>query len=437
MLKVSENRRFLVKEDNSPFFYLGDTGWALLQRLDRDEMDLYLRDRASKGYTVIQVMGISEFDGLTVPNRYGDVPFEDLDPTRPTEGYFEHVDWVVDRAAELGLHIGLLPTWGDKVGPLQWGTGPEVFTPENAAVYGEFLGERYRDKPIIWVIGGDRNPTEPRHYATWRAMAEGVKRGDGGRHLMTFHPQGGSSSSAFFHDDPWLSFNMLQSGHARRNGANYEMIHQDYTRTPTKPCLDGEPCYEDHPVNWKPEGGYFAAYDVRKAAYWALFAGAHGHTYGCNGVFQFWKSGQEDRFGVLRPWQEAIELPGAAQMQHARRLMESRPFLQRIPNQGLLASDPGKGTAYTAATRSDDGSYAFVYTASGQPFTVRLDQLSGAAVTAYWYDPRQGTAERIGEFESRGDREFAPPSSGPDNDWVLVLDDAAREFPAPGNNAVV
>ncbi len=117
--------------------------------------------------------------------------------------------------------------------------------------------------------------------------------------------------------------------------------------------------------------------------------------------------------------------------------MESRPFLQRIPNQGLLASDPGKGTAYTAATRSDDGSYAFVYTASGQPFTVRLDQLSGAAVTAYWYDPRQGTAERIGEFESRGDREFAPPSSGPDNDWVLVLDDAAREFPAPGNNAVV
>ncbi len=343
MLKVSENRRFLVKEDNSPFFYLGDTGWALLQRLDRDETDLYLRDRASKGYTVIQVMGISEFDGLTVPNRYGDVPFEDLDPTRPTEGYFEHVDWVVDRAAELGLHIGLLPTWGDKVGPLQWGTGPEVFTPENAAVYGEFLGERYRDKPIIWVIGGDRNPTEPRHYATWRAMAEGVKRGDGGRHLMTFHPQGGSSSSAFFHDDPWLSFNMLQSGHARRNGANYEMIHQDYTRTPTKPCLDGEPCYEDHPVNWKPEGGYFAAYDVRKAAYWALFAGAHGHTYGCNGVFQFWKSGQEDRFGVLRPWQEAIELPGAAQMQHARRLMESRPFLQRIPNQGLLASDPGKG----------------------------------------------------------------------------------------------
>src|SRR5829696_3180637 len=35
-LKVSENRRFLVKEDGSPFFYLGDTAWELFHRLDRE-----------------------------------------------------------------------------------------------------------------------------------------------------------------------------------------------------------------------------------------------------------------------------------------------------------------------------------------------------------------------------------------------------------------
>jgi hypothetical protein len=435
MLTVSDNRRFLVHDDGSPFFYLGDTGWTLLQRLDREETDLYLQDRASKGYTAIQVMGISEFDGLTTPNRYGDVPFEDLDPTRPNEGYFGHVDWVVDRAGELGMHVALLPTWGDKVGPLLWGTGPEVFTPESARVYGEFLGERYRDKNVIWVIGGDRNPTEEKHYATWRALAAGLDRGDGGRHLMTFHPQGDSSSSQFFHDDAWLDFNMLQSGHARRNGANYKMIAADYARTPQKPCMDGEPCYEDHPVNWEPDNGYFDAHDVRKAAYWALFAGAHGHTYGANGVFQFWRPGQEDRFGARLPWQEAIQLPGAAQIRHARALLESRPFLSRVPDQGLIASSTGEGADHTAATRAEDGGYALVYTASGQPVSVRLDKLSGTAVTAYWYDPRQGTAERIGELASYGDREFIPPSNGPDGDWVLVLDDAAREFPEPGSNA--
>ena len=37
MLKVSDNRRFLVHEDGSPFFYLGDTAWELFHRLTLDE----------------------------------------------------------------------------------------------------------------------------------------------------------------------------------------------------------------------------------------------------------------------------------------------------------------------------------------------------------------------------------------------------------------
>jgi len=431
-LRVSDNGRFLVHEDGSPFFYLADTGWTILQRLDRAETERYLRDRADKGFTAIQVMGISEFDGLTAPNREGEVPLVDGDPTRPNDAYFRHVDWVVDTAVGLGLRIALLPTWGDKVGPIAWGTGPEVFTPGNARGYGEYLGERYRDKPLIWVIGGDRDPTEPRHVATWRAMAEGIARGDGGRHLMTFHPQGGSSSAKFFHADPWLDFNMIQSSHGAWDTPNYARIAEDYARTPTKPCLDGEPCYEDHPVNWKPELGYFGAHDVRKAAYWALFAGAHGHTYGANGLFQCWRGGETDRFGARTPWDEALALPGAGQMRHARALLASRPFLDRIPDQGLLASDPGTGGDHVQATRAADGGYAFVYTASGRPVTVDLDKLSGSAVETYWYDPRLGTAEAVGRFPTGGPRTFAPPSSGPDNDWVLVLDDADRGFPPPG-----
>ncbi len=433
MLRVSDNRRFLVRDDGSPFFFLGDTGWTLLQRLDREEADHYLRDRAAKGFTAIQVMGISEFDGLTVPNPYGDLPLEGGDPARPNDAYFRHLDFIADRAAALGLYLALLPTWGDKVGPTLWGTEREVFTPENAARYGAFLGARYRDAPVIWVLGGDRNPENDRHRATWRAMAEGLDRGDGGRHLMTYHPQGGASSSAFFHQEPWLDFNMLQSGHRRRNRDNYAMIAHDYALDPAKPCLDGEPCYEDHPVRQE-EGHYFDADDARKAAYWALFAGAHGHTYGANGVFQFWRPGQPDRFGVRRPWREALDLPGAAQMRHARALLESRPLLARVPDQTLLASDPdpGAGPDRAQATRAEDGSYAFVYSASGRPVTVDLGKLSGPTVAAHWYDPRTGAARAIGQFPTGAPREFAPPSSGPGHDWVLALDDAARGFAAPG-----
>ena len=92
MLKVSDNRRFLVYDDGKPFFYLGDTAWALFQRLDREEADYYLADRAAKGFTVIQAVILSEFDGLRVPNRYGDLPLHEADPLRPNEAYFRHVD---------------------------------------------------------------------------------------------------------------------------------------------------------------------------------------------------------------------------------------------------------------------------------------------------------------------------------------------------------
>jgi hypothetical protein len=432
-LKVSDNRRFLVREDGAPFFYLGDTAWELFHRLSREEADRYLQDQADKRFTVIQAVVLAEFDGLTEPNPYGHVPLFENDPARPNDAYFEHVDYIVDRAASLGMYIGMLPTWGDKVNK-KWGAGPEGFTPENAAVYGEFLGRRYRDKPILWIVGGDRPVENERHIAVWRAMAAGLKRGEDGRHLMTFHPNGRHTSAEWFHDEPWLDFNMLQSGHAYKDLENYAMIAGDYARSPTKPCLDGEPRYEDHPVRQRPEEGWFDAYDVRKAAYWALFAGAHGHTYGCHDIWQFWQPGRRPVTQARTPWKEALSLPGAAQMQHARKLLLSRPFLDRLPDQSLLASDPGTGSDHVQATRAQDGSYAFIYSASGGPFTVDMNKLAGSTIQAYWYDPRAGTATPAGEFARAGTREWTPPSNGPGHDWVLVLDDAAKEYSAPGSS---
>ena len=154
-LKISDNHRFIVKQDGTPFFYLGDTAWELFHRLSLADADLYLKDRASKGFTVIQAVVLAEFGGLTEPNVNGDLALVDGDLSKPNEKYFNHVDAIVDHAAALGLYTGMLPTWGDKWNK-KWGEGPEIFTPENAAAWGEFLGRRYKDKPIIWILGGDR-----------------------------------------------------------------------------------------------------------------------------------------------------------------------------------------------------------------------------------------------------------------------------------------
>ncbi|MBM3497928.1 MAG: DUF4038 domain-containing protein, partial [Armatimonadetes bacterium] len=395
------------------------------------EADLYLSNRAAKGFTVIQAVVLAELAGLTEPNANGDLPLVDLDLARPNAAYFAHVDYIVESARAKGLYIGMLPTWGDKV-VKAWGLGPDGFIHAgNAAGWGRFLGERYADAPnLIWILGGDR--TAEGVEGVWREMARGLREGDGGAHLMTYHPWGGHSSSAWLHGEEWLDFNMLQSGHGEKNGPNYRMIEHDYALAPTKPCLDGEPRYEDHPVGWKPEElGWFDDFDVRQAAYWALFAGAHGHTYGCHDVWQFYQPGRQPVSWARTPWQEALDLPGAFDMQHVRALIESRPMLLRLPDQALIVGDPGEGLDHLQATRASDGSYAFVYLPTGRPVTVRLSRLAGE-LRASWFDPRTGASQAIGLYPNTTDRTFTPPSSGRGHDWVLVLDEAARRFPIPG-----
>jgi hypothetical protein len=80
------------------------------------------------------------------------------------------------------------------------------------------------------------------------------------------------------------------------------------------------------------------------------------------------------------------------------------------------------------ATRAGDGAYLMAYTPGGEPFTTDLTAVSGQAVNAWWYDPRTGAATPIPGV-ARGTHAFEPPSR---EDWVLVVDDAARGFGPPG-----
>lgn len=441
-LQVSENRRFLVTADGKPFFWLGDTAWELFHRLNRDEAEVYLKNRAERRFTVIQAVALAELDGLNDPNPYGEKPLRNNDPTQPNEAYFRHVDWIVQRANELGLYIGFLPTWGDKWHKA-WGAGPEIFTPQNAETYGEWLGKRYRDASLVWILGGDRPVDKAKAESQKeiiRAMARGLRRGDGGAHLITYHPPGGAGSSEHFHDDDWLDFNMRQNGHTAEFTGRYDQTRVDYDRTPVKPVLDGEPIYEDHPVSFDAKKfGHSIASDVRRPLYWDLFGGAFGHTYGHHSVWQMWSPARNPINNPLLPWSDAINQPGAAQMQHGRALIESRPFLTRIPDDSLIVTDrvptsvPGAGRYHFAATRDADGTYAMVYAPVGRSFKVRMEVIKGSKVKAWWFNPRDGKAKAIGIFDNRGERAFTPPDAGELLDWVLVLDDAAKKYPAPGS----
>ncbi len=434
-LRVSENGRHLEYADGAPFFYLGDTAWELFHRLNREEAARYLKNRAAKGFTVIQAVALAELDGLEEPNPYGDLPLIDRDPTRPNAGYFEHIDAIVAMAADLGLFIGLLPTWGSHWKPSPHGVSP-IFDTENAFTYGAYIGQRYRDQPIIWILGGDQNIDNESEAAVIAAMADGLRQGDGERHLITFHPRGPGLSSDFLHHAPWLDFNMIQSSHAARDHDNGLFVEHDYQMTPRKPTLDGEPRYETIPVGFyyaeSARNIRFDAYDVRQAAYWALLAGACGHTYGNNNIWQMWSPGRKPVIGACVPWSAALDHPGAFQAGFMRRLFESRPYQRLEPDRTFVVSGPNEGGAKIRAARDRDGAFAFVYSPRGAPFTVRLDVIRASKVQATWFDPRYAIAAPIHIGDNRGFQTYTPPTHGRGNDWVLVLDDATRSFAAPG-----
>lgn len=435
-LQVHENGRFLITESGDPFFWLGDTAWELFHMCDKNEAIMYLEKRAAQGFNVIQSVVLAELDGLNTPNVYGDKPLFNNDPARPNETYFEHVDFIIKKADELGMYIALLPTWGDKVNLKSWGVGPVIFNPENARVYGSWLGKRYKDyENIIWVMGGDRNPRgDSSDVAIWNEMAEGIAFTAGGYEntMMSFHPQpkdlGGSST--WFHNEKWLDFNMHQTGHCANQGT-YEHIEHDYALKPAKPVLDGEPLYEDHPncFNAK-ELGYSVPQDIRRIMYWNVFAGAFGQTYGCHDVWQMYKPDKEPVNQPLRPWLVALDLPMANQAQHLKNLMLSRPYVTRIPDQSIVLNEQKDYSNYVIATRDAKGSYAMIYLTTGGSVELDLSSLTNEKLYGWWFDPRTGNSYSTAIIDKSNRVKIEAPTSGKGHDWVLVLD--SHDFGQPG-----
>jgi hypothetical protein len=424
---ISANHRYLLK-DGQPFFWLGDTGWELFHRLNRAEAELYLKKRSEQGFTVIQAVVLAEMDGLHTPNANGDLPLLNDDPATPNEKYFEHVDYIIDKAAGYGISIALLPTWGDKVFKDRWGIGPEIFNESNAAVYATGLATRYRDRNnILWVLGGDRLPRNNEDVQIWRAMGKAIMKATGNKAVISFHPQPNQlGSAAWFHQDEWLSFNMFQTGHCR-DEAVYDKIQGVYHLPLIKPVLDAEPVYEDHPVCFNVKDlGTSNAFDVRRSAYLNLFAGAFGHTYGCHDIWQMNSSLHEPVNGPHYSWQEALDLPAAKQMIYIRRLMTSFPLIERIPDQSLIKENNNAPAERIQATRGTD--YLLVYTCTGASFTVVMNKIKGKLLHGYWYSPRDGTTRPLPATANSATKKYTPPDTGYGHDWVLVLFDASKNY---------
>jgi len=439
---VHPENRFLMYEDGTPFFWLGDTAWQMFHRHTVESARIFMTDRAMKGFNVLQAVCLAEHGGLSSPNANGDWAFLDEEFTQPNDKFFDHIEALVDLADSLGLQIGLLPTWGDKFN-LKWGPGPVIFdTEEKAENYGKYVGRRFGGKKnVIWILGGDRPADGCEHIV--RAMARGIAIGISGREdystcLMTYHPWGGTSCSKWFTDEPWLDFYMQQNGHPY-DVPLWDRILADYNDVePTRPVLDGEPLYDEHAIDFDmKKNGVSTDYHTRRYFYHEVFSGACGHTFGSTGVWQVYDPDKYKPAGdVFTRWEESLGRIASYQMGYGKELMLSRPYFTRIPDQSLLLEAYDHLDRITA-TRDRDRTYAFIYTERGKPIRVDLTAIGrGEKVTVWWFDVRSGRSIRLGDFDRVESAVFTPRTQGAGNDWVLVIDDPAAGYPAPGTPLV-
>ncbi len=419
LLQLSKDRSYIETADGSPFFWLGDTAWELVHRLDREEIIKYLENRQKKGFTLIQTVIIAEMNGVHEPNAYGDLPLVEEDLGQLNQRYFEHVDFVISEAGKRGLYVGLLPAWGDKI-VKKWSMGPEIFTPVNAVKYGKLLGKRYRNHSnIIWILGGDRIPETKEHEEIVRSMARGLKKEDT-KHLISYHPSGGEIASDYF-DENWLDIDMFQSGHSSLI-EEYKYPQKIRNRKFSRPLINGEARYEDIPDRfWQEEDyGRLDDRDVRVSAYWSLLAGATGYTYGSNDIWQMFSPGENHpSLNARLGWKKALDQPGAEQMKYLKKLFSSFNWHKMKPAQELILSLNPEDAGYIVAAKATD--FAIFYTPQGRAFQVDFQQLAFEKPNAYWYNPRTGTSEKIINTNSSQKVIFEAPSSGRGYDWVLIL----------------
>jgi hypothetical protein len=433
-LRVSSDGRYLQHADGTPFFWLADTAWLMTQKLNRDEVKTYLENRRAKGFNVVQCCLVQFFHDKNF-NGSPALIDRDLarlnvtpgnDPADPAQyDYWDHVDYIVETAAANGIYVAMTPMW--RYSPLP--------AAAQAVRYIEQLTARYRSRPnIIWVNGGSSRGGDDLDY--WNAAGAALKR-HAPDHLVTFHPFGRMQSSSWFHQAPWLDFNMFVSGHRRYDQDtqgkaygedNWRYVLEDLAKTPRKPTLDGESSFENTPQGLHdPTQPYWGAADVRRYAWWSVFAGAAGHTYGENSVRQVYlPTDRKGESGAKGFFLERLEAEGATQMKHVKNFILSRPVAGRVNDQSLVAGDEGEKYQRILVTRGPGWIAAYNYT--GRNFTLRLNGSAGARFNASWFNPRTGEVTAVGSHPGTGTLSFNPPGEpAPGNDWVLVLDEVAKK----------
>ncbi|HXQ93283.1 MAG TPA: glycoside hydrolase family 140 protein [Nitrososphaerales archaeon] len=409
-LKISDNKRYLVDQNGSPFLLQGEAAWSLIARATKEDVETYLKNRAEKGFNTVLVNILEHWFADKPPeNLYGVEPFSIPNNfAAPNEMYFEHVDWVINKAAQYNIQVLLAPMYLGYPGTDEgWFNEILAASLSQCLEYGAYLGKRYADfDNILWSIGADRNPSAPGLLERLDLIALGIKEHDR-RHLMTAQCEPESSSMDQFSTGGWVDFDAVYT---------YGIVHRkltiEYYRKPTMPIFLIESTYEgEH--NSSPA-------QIRRQAYWSVLCGGFGHIFGSFPVDVSAKG-----------WMSSLETPGAFSMMRWGRLLGPHKWYDLIPDQKHQVVTDGlgefRGLDFLSASFSQDMSTLIAYMPNARTITVDHSKLKGTKLRAWWYNPGTGESSNAGEFSTKSAVKHIPPKDG---DWVFILEDASERQPS-------
>ncbi len=420
-ISISPTKRYLQDALGRPFLIHGDTAWSLIAELTRDEVELYLSDRKSRGFNTLVVSLIEHRFSTNAPaNAYGQLPFNTEGHfSDPNDRYFNHADWVLRRARELGFLLLLAPAY------MGYGGGDEGWYEKMLAsgagklrAYGRYIGKRYASYDnIIWLHAGDHNPSDKNLV---RAIVDGIVD-TAPSTLHTAHCAPETAALDYWDGESWLALNNIYT-----YGRVLPAAWRQNRRSPRMPFILIESAYEnEHGVTEQ---------RLRMQAFDAILGGAAGHVFGNNPIWHF------DGPGIYPSpldWKDALDSAGAKSMQHFQKLMNGLAWWTLQPAQRLIVNNRNQSywskfqrwLSSNADKRAvgavaEDGSLAVIYLPSARSIEINLALLSSTNVTADWYDPTDGSyLSTETELHPNGTQVFTSPerNSAGFSDWVLLL----------------
>jgi hypothetical protein len=314
--------------------------------------------------------------------------------------------------------------------------------------YGEFLGNRYKSYPnIMWLMGGDANYSlcGPGIATKLTDIATGIRAADP-VHLMTIEatnttwgePSAANWSSYFLspgNPNGWITLGTIYpKGLPSRTFSSEitQIVTQNVTENGSRPFV---PYFSvEDPYETEPGEAPYSNQQLRQEAYTEVLGGAYlGRVFGSSAVWPFNASCCEPK-GYT--WQTDIDATPSSDQQRLGQLFRSREHWKMVPDTGhaVVIAGYGSGATLVVTSRTSDGQTIIAYIPNGSEARVLVDmsKITSSSLTAkcWWFNPSSGAATLINTFPNSGMRSFTPPDS---NDWVLVIDDAGAELPAPGS----